>query len=479
MSDTESPPEALPTYFGVNPPVEAVAGSSAANQYQAAPDDPDFIQILDFKDKLMQNDEASIREGASGINRLLCRNDPPIHQTIAAGVVPKLIELASHPNEDILYPSLWALSNVASGGTKDVMYLLDHGTLELFKRRLEDCSLRIREQAAWGIGNIAGDSPKLRNMCLAAGVMPLILELCLSSQTSPASVAVWVLSNLCRGSPPPVREDVVSAILVVAKTLTSTNQEILVDSLWALGYLAKGVDKHQVEVASCNVIPTLIHVLKNPRWQQPAILVPALQAVGHLMAGPDHVTQRLLDAGVVDILAPFLSHRHSGVTKDAYWTLSNLCAGTPQQVKAAAFLIPLAIDRLIHLENTPRRDVLIHISFCVTNAASGADPETLKQLLDDDIFHALVSLLTSEASFYQKSATKSTEVLISVIEAIGFIIRKPAVKTHPKVVQFFPMLLATCDELTSLDDLQDPATMHALEAIETIIQSQTEQENQL
>ena len=45
MSDTESPPEALPTYFGVNPPVEAVAGSSAANQYQAAPDDPDFIQV--------------------------------------------------------------------------------------------------------------------------------------------------------------------------------------------------------------------------------------------------------------------------------------------------------------------------------------------------------------------------------------------------------------------------------------------------
>ena len=33
-------------------------------------------------------------------------NDPPIHQTIAAGVVPKLIELASHPNEDILVCNL-------------------------------------------------------------------------------------------------------------------------------------------------------------------------------------------------------------------------------------------------------------------------------------------------------------------------------------------------------------------------------------
>jgi importin subunit alpha-1 len=88
---------------------------------------------------------------------------------------------------------------------------------------MEHSSARIREQACWAIGNIAGDSPALRDLVLETGAMPLILELCSSTRLGTCRIAVWTLSNLCRGTPAPARSEVcfpsVCAIAVLLEAL--------------------------------------------------------------------------------------------------------------------------------------------------------------------------------------------------------------------------------------------------------------------
>lgn len=62
------------------------------------------------------------------------------------------------------------------------------------------------EQAIWGIGNIAGDGPRIRDIVISAGAVEPISNL-LDQVTSASSTFVrnasWTLSNFCRGRPSP------------------------------------------------------------------------------------------------------------------------------------------------------------------------------------------------------------------------------------------------------------------------------------
>jgi hypothetical protein len=459
MSDTEGTVGAL---FGGT----SMAGGLGQNR--APPplvdaNDPTFSAMLAFKEKMMQNDDASIEDGVRGINNLLNSRSPPIAQAIASGVVPVLLELASHPNEDIHYLALWSLTNIAGGKTDDVRYLIENGALEVFKRRLEDASSRVREQAVWAIGNVAGDLPEFRDMCLDTGIMPLILEICSSSQQGMSAVATWAVSNLCRGHPPPSRHDVSPVIGVMARTMMSDNITVVSDSLWSLRFLAKGSDTNQCEVASFGIIPNLIRIVTIQRWQKPVILIPAMQLIAQLAASTEEVAQELLDAGLIDALRPLFSlpKPHNGVIQESFWALSNICAGNTSQIKMASTLLPLAIGYIFsHHSDGSDRGVLNQASFCITNACSAADNDTLQELIGADIFEALLTVLEINRAYVGEF-----HLLVNAIEAIQFIVCKSCLIELPKVREALPSLQTTCNELLGQLGFEE----HSLFAMQQIL----------
>lgn len=79
----------------------------------------------------------------------------------------------------------------------------------------------------WALGNVAGDSPKCRDLVLNHGALvSLLAQFNEHTRISMLRNATWTLSNFCRGKPPPAFELVISIVSFKSRLLFHLNQTI-------------------------------------------------------------------------------------------------------------------------------------------------------------------------------------------------------------------------------------------------------------
>lgn len=71
------------------------------------------------------------------------------------------------------------------------------------------------------------------------------------------------------------------------------------------------------------------------RHQSTSVLVPALRTVGNIVTGDDMQTQVVINSNALPCLLNLLTTSHKkSIKKEACWTISNITAGTKEQIQA-------------------------------------------------------------------------------------------------------------------------------------------------
>ena len=328
-----------------------------------------------------------------------------------ADAIPTLISLLSSPNREVYEQSMWILGSIAVGdspGTSSSGGSSSSSTLEGGREK----------------------SVSARDVILAAGVMNQLLR-CLEAHPENLSlqrIGSWTLSNLVEGifqqtshgkngsksSDYSSSDEIEMSTLlpVLRRLLRMADSEVLSYTCWTLSHLCDGPSSHIAEVVTTKdpnapkggLVPRLVELLLHPSWR---VTKPALRTIGNIVcaecsddnnhgATTDY-TEVILECGAVPRLKELVTHNNREIQKEACWTLSNIAAGTVDQIQAV--IDSGAIPPLVKLVRDKKTDQEVRSEACwvVLNATSCGSDSQIEILVDEGCV-AVLGVLLSEAS---------------------------------------------------------------------------------
>ena len=140
-------------------------------------------RISKLKQQIHQTNpsQQSVYDAVEGFRKLLSVEiNPPVQEVIDSGILPTLVQILTltppHPQdkndltEKIQFEASWALTNIAS--SDKTAAVVDHGAVPHLVRLTTSSDSNLREQCIWCLGNISGDSSRLRDIVLQNQAMP-------------------------------------------------------------------------------------------------------------------------------------------------------------------------------------------------------------------------------------------------------------------------------------------------------------------
>lgn len=194
----------------------------------------------------------------------------------------------------------------------------------------------VRTQAAWAIGNIAGDSQKHRDRLINEGVIPPLIRIHLGTHESSSQhhlslrISSWTIGNLCRYRHFDWDRLQVVFPFVCRLICDYEDDEIISEGCWALQRIfndRKVVVRDLIDSELCTRMVQLLHC------KELSIVIPVLKATTNILSSDDDAPNDFfIEQGLLTVLCGFLVDGVPSTRLESLFVLSNIAAGSCDQV---------------------------------------------------------------------------------------------------------------------------------------------------
>jgi len=165
---------------------------------------------ISFKKALESGDLDFVAEVAELIRKSISHSEqPPLLELVRTEIVPYIMELLDpkyYHHEKLMHECSWIMTNIASGRQEYVQYLVDLDILPKALNLFSHPSIEVKENAVWILSNIAGEESSFRDKLIERDIVKHIENLlsgCDKNVEESFLIQVaWLIADLVRAPTP-------------------------------------------------------------------------------------------------------------------------------------------------------------------------------------------------------------------------------------------------------------------------------------